>query len=53
MFKKLLLGLFTILLIIGGSNMANAKTWDKTFQKSDNDKSGKLPLKYYLVTLKY
>lgn len=35
MFKKLLLGLFTILLIIGGSNMANAKTWDKTFQKSD------------------
>ena len=26
MFKKLLLGLFTILLIIGGSNMANAKT---------------------------
>ena len=35
MFKKLLLGLFTILLIIGGSNMANAKTWDKTFPKSD------------------
>jgi len=35
MFKKLLLGLFTILLIIGGSNMANAKTGDKTFPKSD------------------
>jgi fermentation-respiration switch protein FrsA (DUF1100 family) len=35
MFKKLLLGLFTILLIFGGSNMANAKTWDKTFPKSD------------------
>ena len=25
MFKKFLLGLFTVLLIIGGSNMANAK----------------------------
>ena len=35
MFKKFLLGLFTVLLIIGGSNMANAKTWDKTFPKSD------------------
>ncbi len=35
MIKKFLLGLFTILLIIGGSNMANAKTWDKTFPKSD------------------
>ena len=35
MLKNLLLGLFTVLLIIGGSNMANAKTWDKTFQKSD------------------
>lgn len=35
MLKNLLLGLFTVLLIFGGSNMANAKTWDKTFQKSD------------------
>ena len=35
MFKKFLLGLLAILLIFGGSNMANAKTWDKTFQKSD------------------
>ncbi len=35
MFKKLLLGLMAVLLIIGGSNMANAKTWDKTFPKSD------------------
>ena len=35
MFKKVLLGLFTVLLIVGGSNMANAKTWDKTFPKSD------------------
>lgn len=35
MIKKFLLGLFTVLLIFGGSNMANAKTWDKTFQKSD------------------
>ena len=35
MFKKFLLGLFTFLLIIGGSTMANAKTWDKTFPKSD------------------
>ncbi len=35
MFKKFLLGLFTVLLIIGGSNMANAKTWYKTFPKSD------------------
>ena len=35
MFKKFLLGLFTVLLIVGGSNMANAKTWDKTFPKSD------------------
>ena len=35
MIKKFLLGLFTVLLIIGGSNMANAKTWDKTFPKSD------------------
>lgn len=35
MSKNFLLGLFTILLIIGGSNMANAKTWDKTFPKSD------------------
>ena len=33
--KKFLLGLFTILQIFGGSNMANAKTWDKTFPKSD------------------
>ena len=35
MFKKFLLGCLTILLIIGGTNMANAKTWDKTFPKSD------------------
>ena len=35
MFKKILLGLFTFLLIIGYSTMANAKTWDKTFPKSD------------------
>ena len=35
MIKKLLFGLFTFLLIIGGSNIANAKTWDKTFPKSD------------------
>ena len=35
MFKKVLLGLFTVLLIVGGSNMADAKTWDKTFPKSD------------------
>ena len=35
MIKKFLLGLFTVLLIVGGSNMANAKTWDKTFPKSD------------------
>ncbi len=35
MFKNFLLGLLAILLIFGGSNMANAKTWDKTFQKSD------------------
>ena len=33
--KKFLLGLFTVLLIVGGSNTANAKTWDKTFPKSD------------------
>ena len=35
MIKKFLLGLLAILLVFGGSNMANAKTWDKTFQKSD------------------
>ena len=35
MFKNFLLGLLAILLIFGGSNMANAKTWDKTFPKSD------------------
>lgn len=35
MIKKFLLGLLAILLIVGGSNMANAKTWDKTFPKSD------------------
>ncbi len=35
MIKKVLSGLFTVLLIVGGSNMANAKTWDKTFPKSD------------------
>ena len=35
MFKNFLLGLLAILLVFGGSNMANAKTWDKTFQKSD------------------
>ena len=35
MFKKFLLGLLAVLLIIGGSNMADAKTWDKTFPKSD------------------
>ena len=35
MIKKFLLGLFTVLRIVGGSNMANAKTWDKTFPKSD------------------
>jgi len=35
MIKKFLLGLLAILLIFGGSNMANAKTWDKTFPKSD------------------
>ncbi len=34
-FKNFLLGLLAILLIFGGSNMANAKTWDKTFPKSD------------------
>ena len=34
MFKKILLGLLAVLLIIGGSNMADAKTWDKTFPKS-------------------
>ena len=33
--KKFLLGLFTVLLIVGGSSTANAKTWDKTFPKSD------------------
>jgi len=38
MFKKFLLGCLAVLLIIGGSfinNAANAKTWDKTFPKSD------------------
>ena len=35
MIKKFLLGLLAILLIFGGSKMANAKTWDKTFPKSD------------------
>ncbi|MBQ7450827.1 alpha/beta hydrolase [bacterium] len=39
MFKKFLLGCLAILLIIGGTNMANAnfleKGWDKTFPKSD------------------
>jgi len=35
MLKNLLLSLFIVLLIVGGSNMANAKTWDKTFPKSD------------------
>ena len=35
MIKNILLGCLTILLIIGGTNMANAKTWDKTFPKSD------------------
>ena len=38
-FKNFLLGLLAILLIFGGSNMANAKIlnsgWDKTFPKSD------------------
>ena len=37
--KKFLLGLFTVLLIVGSSNIANAKilnsVWDKTFPKSD------------------
>ena len=33
--KNILLGSLAILLIIGGANMANAKTWDKTFPKSD------------------
>ena len=35
MIKNILLGCLAILLIIGGTNMANAKTWDKTFPKSD------------------
>ena len=35
MIKNILLGCLAIILIIGGSNMANAKTWDKTFPKSD------------------
>ena len=35
MFKKFLLELLAILLIFGGSNIASAKTWDKTFPKSD------------------
>ena len=35
MIKNILLGSLAILLIIGGTNMANAKTWDKTFPKSD------------------
>lgn len=35
MIKKFLLGLLAILIVFGGSNMANAKTWDKTFPKSD------------------
>ena len=35
MIKNILLGCLAILLIIGGLNVANAKTWDKTFHKSD------------------
>ena len=35
MFKHILLGCLAVLLIFGCFNMANAKTWDKTFQKSD------------------
>ena len=33
--RNIILGCLTVLLIIGGTNMANAKTWDKTFPKSD------------------
>lgn len=33
--KNVLLGCLAILLIIGGASMVNAKTWDKTFPKSD------------------
>ena len=35
MIKNILLGCLAILLIAGSSTMANAKTWDKTFPKSD------------------
>ena len=35
MIKNILLGCLTILLITGGSTMAQAKDWDKTFLKSD------------------
>ena len=35
MIKNILLGCLTILLITGGSTMAQAKDWDKTFPKSD------------------
>ncbi|MBQ8459922.1 alpha/beta hydrolase [bacterium] len=35
MIKNILLGCLAILLIIGGSNVVNAKTWDKVFPKSD------------------
>lgn len=36
MIKKFLLILFIILLVIGGMRMANTKSWDKTFPKSNN-----------------
>lgn len=36
MIKKILLFCLVVLLVVGGKNMANAKTWDKTFPKSDN-----------------
>ena len=33
--KKILIGLLPVLCFLGGNTMVNAKTWDKTFAKSD------------------
>lgn len=43
--KKFLISLLALLLTIGGSNMATAKDWDKTFAKSDKVEVKKVSFK--------
>lgn len=43
--KKFLISLIALILILGGTNMATAKNWDKTFSKSDKVEIKKVSFK--------